>query len=148
MYEIYERLLELNHVTTADVCRATGLKESSISNWKRRGTACSKKTAMILANYFNVSIDYLMTGKEPFDIGKVITSIKKTHTNKESDDFSVEKIISQFPYLNDDVFMDYMERLWFFPKEERHKVYEYIDLIGLGIKQKKDNSLNESSKTG
>jgi len=64
MYEIYERLLAAFGVTTADVCRATGLKESSISNWKRRGGHCGAKTAELLCGYFGVSMDYLMTGKD------------------------------------------------------------------------------------
>ena len=63
MYEIYELLLEEHGVTTADVCRVTGLKESSISNWKRRNTKCSARTAEILCKFFDVPIDYLMTGK-------------------------------------------------------------------------------------
>ena len=62
MYENYERLLLTRGVTTADVCRATGLKESSISNWKRRGGNCNAKTAKLLCDYFDVSMDYLTNG--------------------------------------------------------------------------------------
>lgn len=63
MYEIYERLLKLHGITTADVCKATGINESTISNWKKRRNKLSAKNATIIADYFKVSIDYLMTGK-------------------------------------------------------------------------------------
>lgn len=64
MYEIFEQLLQKFGVTTADVCKATGIGQSTISNWKSRRNLISGKNAQLIADYFNVSVDYLMTGKE------------------------------------------------------------------------------------
>ncbi len=64
MYDIFERLLQMNGVTTADVCKATGIGQSTMSNWKNRRNLISGKNAQLIADYFNVSVDYLMTGKE------------------------------------------------------------------------------------
>lgn len=36
MYEIFLKLLEEKGVTTADVCKATGISQPTISNWKKR----------------------------------------------------------------------------------------------------------------
>ena len=36
MYERFHELLTANGVTVADLCKETGLKESSLSNWKKR----------------------------------------------------------------------------------------------------------------
>lgn len=64
MYEIFEQLLQKFGVTSADVCKATGIGQSTISNWKNRRNLISGKNAQLIADYFKVSVDYLMTGKE------------------------------------------------------------------------------------
>lgn len=64
MYEVFERLLQEFGVTTADVCKATGIGQSTMSNWKNRHNLLSAKNAQLIADYFQVSVDYLMTGKE------------------------------------------------------------------------------------
>lgn len=64
MYEVFEQLLQKFGVTTADVCKATGIGQSTMSNWKSRRNLISGKNAQLIADYFNVSVDYLMTGEE------------------------------------------------------------------------------------
>lgn len=64
MYEVFEQLLQKFGVTTADVCKATGICQSTISNWKSRRNLISGKNAQLIADYFGISVDYLMTGKE------------------------------------------------------------------------------------
>lgn len=64
MYEVFEQLLQKFGITTADVCKATGIGQSTMSNWKNRRNLISGKNAQLIADYFGVSVDYLMTGKE------------------------------------------------------------------------------------
>ena len=64
MYEVFEQLLQKFNVTTADVCKATGIGQSTMSNWKNRRNLISGKNAQLIADYFGISVDYLMTGKE------------------------------------------------------------------------------------
>lgn len=64
MYEVFEQLLQKFGVTTADVCKATGIGQSTMSNWKNRRNLISGKNAQLIADYFGVSVDFLMTGKE------------------------------------------------------------------------------------
>lgn len=64
MYEVFEQLLQKFGVTTADVCKATGIGQSTMSNWKNRRNLISGKNAQLIADYFGVSVDYIMTGKE------------------------------------------------------------------------------------
>ena len=64
MYEVFEQLLLRFGVTTADVCKATGIGQSTMSNWKNRRNLISGKNAQLIADFFNVSVDFLMTGKE------------------------------------------------------------------------------------
>lgn len=63
MYSIFAKLLKDRGFTVADVSRATGINESTFSNWKRRQNRLSAKNAEIVARFFGVSVDYLMTGR-------------------------------------------------------------------------------------
>ena len=64
MYEIFEQLLQKYGISQYKVSKDTGISQSTFSSWKTRGTKISMDKAEILAKYFDVSIDYLMNGKE------------------------------------------------------------------------------------
>ena len=64
MYEIFEQLLQKFGVTTADVCKATGIGQSTMSNWKNRRNLISGKNAQLIADYFHISVDYLIKVNE------------------------------------------------------------------------------------
>lgn len=64
MYEIFEQLLQKFGVTAYQVSKATGISQSTISNWKTRGNLIRADKAQKIADYFGVSVDYLMTGEE------------------------------------------------------------------------------------
>lgn len=65
MYEIYLKLLAEKGVKTSDVCKETGIVASTFSDWKK-GKSTPKQDKLIkIADYFGVSLEYLMTGKEP-----------------------------------------------------------------------------------
>lgn len=64
MWEIFESLLERDGVTIADVSRATGIKQPVFSNWKRRNSKLSAKNAELIADFFGVTVGYLMGVQE------------------------------------------------------------------------------------
>lgn len=64
MYEIFEQLLQSFGVTAYQVSKATGISQTTLSNWKQRRNILSSKFLQKIADYFGVSVDYLMTGKE------------------------------------------------------------------------------------
>jgi transcriptional regulator with XRE-family HTH domain len=64
MYEIFEQLLQSYSITAYKFCKDTGISQSTISTWKKKGNLISGELAKIIAGYFNVSVDYLMTGEE------------------------------------------------------------------------------------
>lgn len=64
MYEVFEQLLQKYHVTTYQVAKATGIAQSTFSSWKSRKNLLSGEKAKKIADYFGVTVDYLMTGKE------------------------------------------------------------------------------------
>lgn len=66
MYETFRKLLDTKGIKAADFSRATGISEATISTWKKRGVIGSKHMKTV-ADFFDVPIDYLMTGEMPRD---------------------------------------------------------------------------------
>lgn len=67
MYEKYLTLLEEKGVTTYQVCKATGIPESTISMWGRRTAESPDKEPKLsmdnvvkLAKYFGVPIEFFV----------------------------------------------------------------------------------------
>lgn len=70
MYGKFSQLLQAKGVTVAQMCRETGINESTMSNWKKRDGKPSVDTLAKIANYFGVTLDYFM------DDGKTRNEIK------------------------------------------------------------------------
>lgn len=64
MYKIFEELCELKGVTPYRVCKETGLTTATISNWKAGRYTPKQDKLQKIADYFGVTIEYLMTGKK------------------------------------------------------------------------------------
>lgn len=73
MYNIFEQLLQKFGVSAYKVSKDTGITQASLSKWKSGKSTPSSETLQKLANYFGVSVDYLMTGIELEDKKPVIT---------------------------------------------------------------------------
>ena len=65
MYEIFKKLCEKNGVSSADVARATGVAKATLSEWKKGTYRPKADKLQKIADYFNVTLDYLMTGQHP-----------------------------------------------------------------------------------
>lgn len=121
MYAVFLALLQSKGVTVADVSRATGINQSTFSNWKSRKNLLSGKNAQLVADYFGVSVDYLMTGAE--------------QTNKV--DFSV--------YQQDAEFLSYIQRLWSLPSAYRQDVYKALKHAERDYQEEKEKETDLSS---
>lgn len=64
MYEIYEQLLQKYGVSTYKVSKETGIAQSVFSSWKTGISKPKQDKIKKIADYFHVSVDYLMTGNE------------------------------------------------------------------------------------
>lgn len=64
-YENFEKLCKMKGVKPGTVSRETGISTATLSNWKKGNYTPKQDKLSIIADYFNVSVDYLMTGKEP-----------------------------------------------------------------------------------
>lgn len=86
MYEIFEKLLQKYGVTAYKVSKATGVTQTSLSNWKSGRSTPSAKTLQKIADYFGVSIEYLMTGKEDIvEKETILTSKDERDITKDLD---------------------------------------------------------------
>ena len=81
MYEIYEQLLQEHGITSYKVSKDTGIAQSVLSSWKNGNSKPKPDKLKKIAEYFNVSIEYLMGGEDPnaikFEKEKIIQAYHK-----------------------------------------------------------------------
>ena len=65
MYEIYQKILDEKKLKSSDVSRGTGISNMTLSDWKHGKSKPKMDKMKKIAEYLGVSVDYLMTGKEP-----------------------------------------------------------------------------------
>ena len=64
MYEIFEQLLQKYGLTAYKVSKETGITQSTLSDWKRGRSTPKTENMKKIADYFGVTVEYLMTGKQ------------------------------------------------------------------------------------
>lgn len=64
MYEIFSDLLQKYGVTAYKVSKETGVSQSTLSDWKRGISTPKQDKLQKIADYFGVSLTYLLTGNE------------------------------------------------------------------------------------
>ena len=111
MYEIYQRLLDEKGLKNSDVARATGISNMTLSDWKRGKSVPKSDKMRKIAEYLNVSLDYLMTGKDM--------------------EFTIEmaEIDGQL-IMMDKILKEYAIKLCNLSKEDKNYVMSMIDRLG------------------
>lgn len=66
MYEIYCKLRDKRGVKDADVVKETGITKSTFSDWKNGRSKPKNDKLQKIADYFEVSLQYLTTGSDKF----------------------------------------------------------------------------------
>ena len=92
-YEIFASLIEKRGITPYRVYKDTGVPQSSLSEWKRGNSMPKIDKIKKLAEYFNVSVDYLLgneqqetpalTKKDERDIAKELARIRDSLENAD-----------------------------------------------------------------
>lgn len=96
MYEVFEKLLEKYDVSAYKVAKETGVTTATLTSWKQGKYTPKQDKLQKIADYFGVTVDYLMTGEEikperktgltardEKDIAKDLDNIMEKLTNKE-----------------------------------------------------------------
>jgi repressor LexA len=63
-----ETLIDEKHTSQKAIAEYLSVRRPSISDWKRMGTIPGADTAIRLAQFFKVSVEYLITGKDKADL--------------------------------------------------------------------------------
>ena len=63
MYEIFEQLLQKYGVTAYKVSKETGVKQSTLSDWKKGRSTPKVSNLQKIADYFGVPLSYLLHGQ-------------------------------------------------------------------------------------
>lgn len=65
MYSTFQDILTAQRLSVAQVAHGTGIKESVFSNWKTRGGYLSMENTVKVADFLQVSLDFLVLEKTP-----------------------------------------------------------------------------------
>ena len=64
IYERYRYIRDSHNAKDSDVAKNTGITKSTFSEWKRGRYTPKQDKLQKIADYFGVTVDYLMMGKE------------------------------------------------------------------------------------
>lgn len=92
MYEVFEQLLQKKGVSSYKVAKEAGVTQTALSNWKSGRSTPTAKTLQKIADYFGVTIDYLMTGNDSSE-QKALTARDNRDIAKDLDSI-MEKLTS------------------------------------------------------
>lgn len=63
-YENFEQLCKQYKTNPSQVSKATGISTATLTSWKKGAYTPKQDKLQKIADHFNVTVDYLMTGKE------------------------------------------------------------------------------------
>ena len=110
MYEIYQILLDEKGLKNADVARATGISNMTLSDWKRGKSVPKSDKMRKIAEYLNVSVDYLMTGKDGAFTKEIAeTDAKLLFMNKEIKEYALK--LNNLPKETQKIIMDLIDQI-------------------------------------
>ncbi len=114
MYEIFVQLLQQNNTTPYQVSKATGISQTTLSDWKRGRSIPKIDKLQKIADYFGVPLSYI-TGNEEISSSETNNNINpltgKKMTKKEISQY--EKVMGEAALLfdNEDVSEEDKEKL-------------------------------------
>ncbi|HIW82666.1 MAG TPA: helix-turn-helix domain-containing protein [Candidatus Acetatifactor stercoripullorum] len=96
MYEIFLKLLEQKGVTAYKVGKTTGIASSTFSDWKSGRSVPKQEKLQKIADYFGVTVEYLMTGQNSkYSDADAILDVRI------SEDFELKEAIKKYYSLDD-----------------------------------------------
>lgn len=93
MYSIFQRLLNERGITPYRLAKDTGISPSTLSDWKNNKSVPKNDKMQKIADYLNVSVDYLL-GKTDIPKVKNIVVTDKNGNQMALDDETLEYIDS------------------------------------------------------
>ena len=87
MYEVFASLLREKNVKAAEVARATNMNATVFSDWKKGKSRPKADKLAKIAEYFGVSVNYLLTGDE--SLRDTVTEMKTEEDPELKELFSI-----------------------------------------------------------
>lgn len=110
MYEYYQKLLDEKGLKNADVARATGISNMTLSDWKRGKSEPKTKNMQKIADFLGTTLSYLVTGEESNPIFE-----------QENTDYELSNIDSKLK--------DYVFKLSKLSDKEQESIMNLIDVM-------------------
>ena len=106
-YDIFYDLCQEAGVTPTQVARELGIRQSTVSMWKKQGTTPKYDTLKKLSDFFGVSVDYLHGTPNPFLVcdNDALRQIDQKMAKKLSEE--IIDSLKEYPYYDDLQKMDY-----------------------------------------
>lgn len=112
MYEIFKRLLEEKGLKAYDVCKATGIPSSSITDWKKGRYTPKADKMQKIADFLGVSLEYLMTGTQQSTPGLSNETLDIAYYIEQNPDFKTfVEVAKRSDRRQLDILREYMEKL-------------------------------------
>lgn len=73
-WDNFDRLCKINGTNANAVAKELGIASGTVSNWKKSGKLPNGENLVSLASFFDVSVDYLLFGK---DLPNTLTDIEQ-----------------------------------------------------------------------
>lgn len=98
MYEIFLKLLKERGVKASDVSRATGIPQSTFSDWKSGRSKPKDEKLQKIADFFGVSSYYLRTGRQfgEMDRNAVMGAINQVLVATGAEEEAKEKMLAAY----------------------------------------------------
>lgn len=109
-YDTFEKLCALHGTKPAHVASATGVKTATLSSWKNGTYTPKVDKLMAIADYFGVTIDYLVRGEE---------------ANAIADTANKDYALSRMP----DKIKEYALKLSKLDQEKQNQIMSLIDML-------------------
>lgn len=85
------QIMDKKHLNQSDLCNKLGIRDSTFSTWKTRGTDPPAKYLLLICEYLDVSVYFLLGGEEKNATNTIECSHEKQYdetTNQVSEAFS------------------------------------------------------------
>ena len=109
MWEIFEKLIKEKGLTAYKVSQATGIGRSTFTDWKNGRSIPGTDKLIKIAEYLEVSVEYLKTGKESVNIERAQIDVQLARQQKR-----IKEYMLKFANLSDD---------------KRNQIMSFIDML-------------------
>jgi transcriptional regulator with XRE-family HTH domain len=109
-YENFEKLLDIKGLKPADVAKATGIKTSTLSNWKKGAYTPKLEKLKLIADFFEVDVSLITKSENESESPRQQAKLDALITQ----DLELKEAIQKYMKLSDN---------------KKSQVIEYINLI-------------------